>query len=69
MIDGMVEGLATKLRSNPDNVDGWIKLIRSRMVLKQAQKAKVDLSTARKVFAGQPDKLGAINSLAQELDL
>ncbi len=69
MIDGMVEGLATKLRSNPDNVDGWIKLIRSRMVLKQAQKAKVDLSTARKVFAGQPDKLGAINSLAQELDI
>ncbi len=69
MIDGMVEGLATKLRSNPDNIDGWIKLIRSRVVLKQTQKAKVDVSTARKVFAGQPDKLSAINALASELSI
>lgn len=69
MIDGMVEGLATKLRSNPDNVDGWIKLIRSRVVLKQTQKAKVDISTARKVFAGQPDKLSAIDALASELSI
>ncbi len=69
MIDGMVEGLATKLRSNPDNLDGWVKLIRSRVVLKQKDKAKVDVSTARKVFAGQADKLGQINAVAAELGL
>lgn len=69
MIDGMVEGLATKLRANPDNLDGWVKLIRSRVVLKQKDKAKVDISTARKVFAGQTAKLGQINALAAELGL
>lgn len=69
MIDGMVEGLATKLRANPDNLDGWVKLIRSRVVLEQKDKAKVDVTTARKVFAGQADKLGQINSLAAELGL
>lgn len=69
MIDGMVEGLATKLRANPNDLDGWVKLIRSRVVLKQKEKAKADVAAARKVFAGQADKLGPINSLAAELGL
>jgi cytochrome c-type biogenesis protein CcmH len=69
MIDGMVEGLATKLKANPDNVDGWVKLIRSRVVLKDNARAKDDLGMARKAFASKPDKLGQINSLAAELGL
>jgi cytochrome c-type biogenesis protein CcmH len=69
MIDGMVEGLASKLQASPDNLDGWVKLIRSRVVLKQRDKAKVDVSSARKVFASDPGKLGQINSLAAELGL
>ena len=69
MIDGMVEGLASKLKANPDNVDGWIKLIRSRVVLKENAKAKDDLALARKTFASKPDKLAQINALAAELGL
>ena len=69
MIDGMVEGLAAKLQANPDDVDGWGKLIRSRVVMGQAGKAKDDLAMARKQFAGQPDKLANINALASELGL
>jgi cytochrome c-type biogenesis protein CcmH len=69
MIDGMVEGLAAKLQANPDNVDGWIKLIRSRVVLKDKTKAKDDLGMAREAFASKPDKLAQINSVAAELGL
>ena len=69
MIDGMVEGLASKLKANPDNVDGWVKLIRSRVVLKENAKAKDDLALARKAFASKPDKLAQINTLAAELGL
>jgi cytochrome c-type biogenesis protein CcmH len=69
MIDGMVEGLAAKLQANPDDVDGWVKLIRSRTVLKDTAKAKDDLALARKAFASEPDKLGQINALAAELGL
>lgn len=69
MIDGMVEGLATKLKANPDDIDGWVKLIRSRIVLKDNAKAKDDLNQARKTFASKPDKLAQLNSLAAELGL
>jgi cytochrome c-type biogenesis protein CcmH len=69
MIDGMVEGLAAKLQANPDNVDGWVKLIRSRVVLKDTGKANDDLGMARKAFASKPEKLAQINSVAAELGL
>jgi cytochrome c-type biogenesis protein CcmH len=69
MIDGMVEGLAAKLQSNPDNVDGWMKLIRSRVVLKDKVRARDDLAMARKAFAASPAKLSQINATATELGL
>lgn len=69
MINTMVDGLAAKLQANPDNVDGWVKLIRSRVVLKDGVRAKDDLAMARKAFASDPAKLGQINALATELGL
>lgn len=33
MIEGMVSGLAEKLKSDPNNVEGWLRLIRSYSVL------------------------------------
>ena len=66
MIDGMVEGLAAKLQSNPKDVDGWIKLLRSRMVLKQGTKAADDLAIARRALAGDSAALGRINAAAAE---
>jgi cytochrome c-type biogenesis protein CcmH len=69
MINGMVDGLAAKLQANPGDVDGWIKLIRSRVVLKDMARAKDDLGMARKALASNPAKLGAINSVATELGL
>jgi cytochrome c-type biogenesis protein CcmH len=69
MINNMVDGLAAKLQANPDNLDGWVKLIRSRVVLKDAARAKDDLAMARKALASDPAKLGQINALASELGL
>ena len=39
MIRGMVDGLEAKLISNPNNPDGWIMLMRSRMQLGEPGKA------------------------------
>jgi cytochrome c-type biogenesis protein CcmH len=33
MVRGMVEGLAARLKSNPKDGDGWIRLMRARIVL------------------------------------
>ncbi len=69
MITNMVDGLAAKLQANPDNVEGWVKLIRSRVVLKDASRARDDIAMARRAFAGKPEKLGQIDALATELGL
>lgn len=69
MIDGMVNGLAARLQAKPDDVDGWLKLIRSRVVLNDTVRARDDLAMARKTFATQPAKLAQIDALAKELGL
>lgn len=66
MIDGMVEGLAGKLKANPANPEGWARLLRSRMVLKQADKAEADLIAARQALAGDKAGLGMVNAAARE---
>jgi len=40
MIRGMVEGLAEKLKSNPNDVEGWTRLARSWEVLQEPEKAQ-----------------------------
>lgn len=66
MVDQMVEGLAAKLRANPANPDGWAKLLRSRMVLKQPDQAAKDLVAARRALAKDPTALAQINAIARE---
>ena len=39
MIEGMVEGLAERLKSNPEDVEGWLRLIRSYSVLGRPDQA------------------------------
>lgn len=66
MIDGMVEGLASKLKANPRDADGWARLLRSRMVLGQRDQAARDLATARKALAGDAAALSKVNAAATE---
>ncbi len=67
MISGMVDGLDKKLAANPDNPQGWIMLLRSRMQLGETTKASTALKTARSTFANDPQKLGMVNAAANEL--
>lgn len=66
-VDNMVEGLAARLAKNPSDVDGWVMLLRSRMVLKQADQAKQDLVAARKSLAGNAAGLAKVETAAAEL--
>ncbi|WP_321325608.1 tetratricopeptide repeat protein [uncultured Parasphingorhabdus sp.] len=50
MIANMVDGLDERLQSNPDDANGWIMLIRSRMQLGQTVQAKQALDRALKAF-------------------
>jgi cytochrome c-type biogenesis protein CcmH len=67
MIQGMVDGLEAKLKTNPTNVSGWIMLMRSRMQLGETGKASAALASARAANASNPKNLEAINQAAAEL--
>jgi cytochrome c-type biogenesis protein CcmH len=64
IIKGMVAGLAAKMESDPQNVDGWIKLMRAYMVLKEPKKATASLQRALKVFKGD---IALLTNAAKEL--
>lgn len=66
MVDQMVGGLGDKLKANPGDADRWVLLLRSRMVLKQADQAAADLATARRALAGNPAGLSKVNAAAKE---
>lgn len=67
MIDGMVNGLARKLKANPANPEGWVKLLRSRMVLGQPDVAATELKDARKALGSDPGGLKLVNDVAREI--
>lgn len=64
LVDKMVEGLAAKLKANPKDANGWVRLLRSRMVLQQAAQAEADLSLARSALAADKDGLAKVNAAA-----
>lgn len=68
-IRAMVDGLAVRLEDNPDDLQGWLRLIRARTVLGDAELARTHLSDAQAALAGNSEALTAINQLADELGL
>lgn len=50
MIAGMVDSLAAKLKDEPDNIEGWLRLVRSYAVLGDEAKARDALSTGLAQF-------------------
>ena len=67
MIDQMVAGLADRLKTNGNDLEGWLKLIRALKVLQRDAEATTALSDARKQFAGNGEALEAIDCLAKSL--
>jgi cytochrome c-type biogenesis protein CcmH len=69
MIRGMVENLASRLEKTPRDVEGWIKLIRSRTVLGETEAARQALDRAMQVFDDDPDERGRIAAAGREFGL
>ncbi len=69
MIRGMVDGLAEKLKKSPDNPDGWVQLMRSRVVLKEHDAARTALDNAMKTFADRPQIQARIKEAAQAMGI
>lgn len=68
-IHGMVDRLADRLKSNGNDIDGWLRLVRAYRVLDEPGKAKVALGDARRNFAADPTATKRLDELAQELGL
>ena len=69
MIKGMVDNLAKRLNESPRDVDGWIMLIRSKLVLSDPQGARDVFAKALKNFEqGSPDHDHLVTA-AKELGL
>lgn len=62
MILGMVAGLAAKLEENPENLDGWIMLVRSYANLGELEKARDAYDTALAQYDGRDAALAEIRS-------
>ena len=69
MIAAMVDGLEAKLAANPNNENGWIMLMRSRVQLGQQSKSNIALKNAKAAFSGNPQALDRINAAASELGI
>jgi cytochrome c-type biogenesis protein CcmH len=68
-IRAMVDGLASRLDTSPRDVDGWARLIRSRVVLGEKEAAATALRKALDVFKDDSDASGKISASATELGL
>lgn len=69
MIGGMVESLAEKLAENPDNFEGWMRIIRSYVVLDQRPKAEAALKTALETFPAGSENGKQLLALARDLSI
>jgi cytochrome c-type biogenesis protein CcmH len=65
MIEGMVERLSERLHRDGSDVEGWLRLVRSYMVLGEADKARAAVADARRALAGDPNKLRRLDDLAK----
>ena len=67
MVHGMVERLAARLATDGSDVDGWLRLVRSYLVLGERDKAQAATTNARRALAGDPEKLRRLDSGVKEL--
>ncbi|MDP1702493.1 MAG: tetratricopeptide repeat protein [Aestuariivirga sp.] len=68
-IRSMVNGLAQRLKSSPRDVDGWIHLMRSRVVLGDTEVAAKAFRKAREIFVDDPAASAKILAAANVLGL
>lgn len=67
MIEGMVQRLADRLKTNSKDLPGWLQLIRSYTVLGRQGDADAAVAEARRSFVGDAAALGEIDALAKSI--
>lgn len=67
MVRAMVDRLAARLRQDPRDADGWIRLMRSRMVLGERDAARDALRSALAAFPADPATQARLRTAATEL--
>lgn len=65
-IQGMVEGLAARLEAEPQNLEGWVRLIAAWGVLGREADRRAALTAARAAFAGDSAALARIAAADRE---
>ena len=68
MIESMVAGLAERLEESPDDLNGWLRLLRSYRMLGRSEDAASALEAARAAFASDPDALAQLAEAGAWLD-
>jgi cytochrome c-type biogenesis protein CcmI len=68
-IRGMVERLAEKLSKDGHDLQGWLQLIRSYVMLGERQKAEAAVASAHAQLAGDGQASARIDELVRQLDL
>jgi cytochrome c-type biogenesis protein CcmH len=69
MIRGMVENLDAKLKQNPDNFEGWVRLVRSYAVLNDRDRAVDALKRGLAAFPAEGGQGQQLLVLSKELGL
>jgi len=69
MAHAMVDRLAARLAANPDDADGWIRLMRSRAVLDDPAGARRALGDGLKAFAADAPTQARLKAAAAQLGL
>ena len=67
MIRTMVESLDSRLKNDPNNIEGWKRLVRSYVLLQQPDKAAEALSRGLAAFPADSENGKALIALAREL--
>jgi cytochrome c-type biogenesis protein CcmH len=65
-IEGMVAGLAARLRAEPIDSAGWARLARAYAVLGREAELAAALTEVRRLFAGRPEVIQAVEASAAE---
>ncbi|SIO66253.1 cytochrome c-type biogenesis protein CcmH [Bradyrhizobium erythrophlei] len=69
MIRGMVDRLATRLKQNGNDVEGWLRLVRAYMVMGDRDKAASAVTDARQAVANNAERLRQLNEGLKNLGL
>ncbi|EJW10175.1 Cytochrome c heme lyase subunit CcmH [Rhodovulum sp. PH10] len=69
MVRGMIDGLAARLKQDGSDVQGWLRLVRSHVVMGDRAAALAAAADARAALAGNSEKLALLDQGLRETGL